>query len=182
MLTPRRRQSRKPRTGRRRSTRSACSRPPGDAEAVIARPDARAKIGSLPDAEISPDQDLSTGTEPVPRLQEPNVRRPRDRPLARRWLAPRGREVAFRRLCDSEALAGGSSEAIVAVGDVARSRTRVVPRQEVVPRGRSVGAFGCGRGALRGSSPARSGRESRRRWVRSREWRLRAPAVSPSAG
>jgi hypothetical protein len=55
------------------------------------------KIGSLPDAEISPDQDLSTGTEQLPRLQEPKRAAPQERPLARRWLAPRRREVAFGR-------------------------------------------------------------------------------------
>jgi hypothetical protein len=70
-------------------------------------------IGSLPGAEISPDQDPSTGTERVPRLQKPNVRRPRERLLARRWLAPRRREVAFGRHCDHENGAGENMNAIV---------------------------------------------------------------------
>jgi hypothetical protein len=47
--------------------------------------------------------------------------------------SPAQRSLPLRRLCDSAALASDRRKAIVAVGDVARLRIRVVRRHEVVP-------------------------------------------------
>jgi len=78
--------------------------------------------------------------------------------LARYRLAPRRREITFGRLCDSAALASDRSKAIVAVGDVPRSRTRVAPRHEVVPsRSERRGPFAMARRAAV-SSPTGVGR------------------------